>query len=658
MSSPKINKPGHRLILLGIDGLDWERVGPLIEAGQLPHLERLSRQGILSRISGEQPVGRLSSWATIASGVTPDEHGLLTECSPPFPNTQFPGLLNKSWSVPPFWEAIAAADKKCHIIGWPGSEPLHPKGNGIRISDRYWNQQTLTSGNRSDVGQGILPESLIDEFKEFRWHPKEFSPADLRPFIQAIEEVDLNVDPRPWHLAHSLANAISIQAVATHALQDDWQFAAVHIPGLDQILNQFHLYEPPRMPEVAEDDFRRYACVTREAIKLFDQFVGALTALAGLDANLVVLSLYGYPQDSQRISKKDDEHVMHVDVRNPTGFLALSGPAFRSDEWIFGAHLTDIAPTVLAAMGVSLPKGRPGRVLIQAFTNEPSIAFYDPVTPIQSLVTPDLSKITPKESDQELSTDETLALDAAYRLALRWLRSGRVKKALATLLQIIRIQPYRLGPALDQIQCLTMLRRVPEALVVLNTLEQRPQKGLRLRDGLKPKIVPEYDLLRALLFAHLGDRSASESSLKRAESSGSKSAGYHARVGDARLALHQWSAAQAAYEKSVDARPHDGSVWLALAKARYRQRLFTNTVDACLEALALNPFQLESHLILGLALGHLQRIPESIAAFQQSLNLNASCRLAHRALALLYGKQPNDQGRATIHRGLGRLPAN
>ena len=42
---PAAEAPDLRLLVVGLDGADWQIAAPLIDAGRLPHLGRLRKEG-------------------------------------------------------------------------------------------------------------------------------------------------------------------------------------------------------------------------------------------------------------------------------------------------------------------------------------------------------------------------------------------------------------------------------------------------------------------------------------------------------------------------------------------------------------------------------------------------------------------------------------
>ncbi|NLH16300.1 MAG: hypothetical protein GX455_06960 [Phycisphaerae bacterium] len=64
----------------------------------------------------------------------------------------------------------------------------------------------------------------------------------------------------------------------------------------------------------------------------------------------------------------------HMGTHHPDGILLVAGPRVRSSSRIAGANLIDIAPTILAWLGVAVPKSMEGRILQDLFTHRISRA--------------------------------------------------------------------------------------------------------------------------------------------------------------------------------------------------------------------------------------------------------------------------------------------
>ncbi|MCU0231255.1 MAG: alkaline phosphatase family protein, partial [Acidobacteria bacterium] len=68
--------PVARVLYLGLDGMDWEILGPLIARGETPHLGRLAREGVRAELLAYEPIVSPLLWTTAVTGRTPDEHGV------------------------------------------------------------------------------------------------------------------------------------------------------------------------------------------------------------------------------------------------------------------------------------------------------------------------------------------------------------------------------------------------------------------------------------------------------------------------------------------------------------------------------------------------------------------------------------------------------
>ena len=68
-----------QVIVIGLDGFEPKIVTPLLDAGELPNLARLRRQGGFSRIRTTYPVQTPVAWSTFATGMVENFTGLSNE---------------------------------------------------------------------------------------------------------------------------------------------------------------------------------------------------------------------------------------------------------------------------------------------------------------------------------------------------------------------------------------------------------------------------------------------------------------------------------------------------------------------------------------------------------------------------------------------------
>lgn len=151
-----------KVVLIGIDGASWTVIDSLLKDNKLPTLKRLINNGmrkILYNINTinidswhkfyiyrEQqkkipPLGihpDVADWTTLATGVMPERHGLITSTEEDIRRRERPSS-RKQRKKPTIWEIIARHNKKVGIIGWIANWPPLPLKNYIitRISDVF-----------------------------------------------------------------------------------------------------------------------------------------------------------------------------------------------------------------------------------------------------------------------------------------------------------------------------------------------------------------------------------------------------------------------------------------------------------------------------------------------------------------------------------------
>jgi predicted AlkP superfamily phosphohydrolase/phosphomutase len=189
---------GKRVVVLGIDGLDYHLVRDLIGQGRLPHLATLGEAGRFTPLATTTPPQSPVAWSTFITGLDPGEHGIFdfihrqpatiesflstSRTVPPgrmltFGRWQFPlegGRVELLRQGTPFWEVLEARGVETTIVRMPANFP--PSGTATRelsgmgtpdMLGTYGIFTLFTSRpevfERQDVSGGmILPIDVID----------------------------------------------------------------------------------------------------------------------------------------------------------------------------------------------------------------------------------------------------------------------------------------------------------------------------------------------------------------------------------------------------------------------------------------------------------------------------------------------------------------
>ena len=66
----------NKVLLIGWDAADWKIIWPLIAKGEMPALKKLMDKGVYGNMSTMNPPLSPMLWSSVATGKTPDKHGV------------------------------------------------------------------------------------------------------------------------------------------------------------------------------------------------------------------------------------------------------------------------------------------------------------------------------------------------------------------------------------------------------------------------------------------------------------------------------------------------------------------------------------------------------------------------------------------------------
>ncbi len=259
---PKPPTHPNPILVVGIDGGEWKVIEKLWSQGRLPHLKDLAERGTKSTLRtayNSSPV----IWTTIATGVTPREHGI-TDFVVPTSGGDVP-ISSDIRKVPALWNMLTQSGRRVNVLGWWGSWPSE-KINGVVVSDR-----ALLNLERRVSPASYLP-TFLEEIRRAREEPSLFGvddEAEMRDRAIARAAVTLASKPFDLHLVYFRSPDI-----VSHNHWKSYEPGA--FSGIDP-----HELEPNR-----ERVPRSYEAV--------DQALGRLLAAAPKDTNVLVLSDHGF----------------------------------------------------------------------------------------------------------------------------------------------------------------------------------------------------------------------------------------------------------------------------------------------------------------------------------------------------------------------------
>jgi hypothetical protein len=351
--------PARSLVIIGIDGGDWQELSSLIDRGVTPHLAKLVARGASGPLTTFRPTQSPIIWTTIATGQTPHRHGIQGFLER---ETEVPYTSNAR-RVPALWNLLGDRGVSVGVVGWWITWPAEPV-NGTVVS------------YHATPGHGTRKGSLYQDLPH-QTHPPELMEG-LRPTIapsleagrKAVEAFDAGYDPtsqddvrekREFISAWGFGTDRIFSAAAIRVLESEKpRFLATYFAAVDVTSHAFCSSNPWRDRICGKAIDAAYGAIDRQ--------IGEILAAADPNATVIVLSDHGF----DRI----EAHETFFPP-GPDGILILAGEGLAAGSRVEGASVYDITPTILALFGLPVPYDLRGRPLLSAFESD-FIAELDP----------------------------------------------------------------------------------------------------------------------------------------------------------------------------------------------------------------------------------------------------------------------------------------
>jgi predicted AlkP superfamily phosphohydrolase/phosphomutase len=346
--------PKEKVLLIGLDGAEWDLIHPMVEAGELPNLARLMHEGVHGKLRSLEPLAKSPAiWTTIATGRSPEEHGIESFVD----KVNGRPLTQNLRKVRALWNIFSGVGRSVGVVGWLMSWPAE-KVNGFVVSDylQYdargstrMNDRTYPPGLEADIAPMVVhwksvPWRFVDQFLD--------QPADT-----------LRMDPNLVRLLRPIkwigAGDITFAQVGTALYRTEHpDFMAVYLRGMDAMGHLYWNYMIPDSlpPGTLDPEGMKYLTGAERAYYRFtDHLIGPLLDLADENTTIIVVSDHGFKGGLGR----------GVQAHKLDGVIIMAGNHVGKGE-ITGATVYDVTPTVLALMGLPPAQDMRGKVLWSA----------------------------------------------------------------------------------------------------------------------------------------------------------------------------------------------------------------------------------------------------------------------------------------------------
>jgi predicted AlkP superfamily phosphohydrolase/phosphomutase/Flp pilus assembly protein TadD len=359
-----------RVIVVGWDGADWSLLDPLLASGRLPHLKALLEKGAQARLETYRPRASPLLWTTMATGLTPPEHGVVDFQEYDVATASSLPVSGRSRTGPAIWNVASAEGLTSGVVGWWATWPAEAV-KGFFVSDRA--SPVLFDPATLSQSPGLTwPPELADGVRLLGRREGSPSYEDVARFLHvsrasfdAAVAAGRDLDDAVTGFRKILG---STRVYARTALdlydRNHPDLLMLYLEGTDEIGHVLGKYNPPLLPGVDRDEFEKY----KDAVALFyaecDRILGELAARAEMDgATLMLVSDHGFKWGPDRpvlVSsvRAETAYLWH----EPWGVFVLAGPGAAHAKERRTVSVFDVAPILCRLLGLPPDVRMKGRV--------------------------------------------------------------------------------------------------------------------------------------------------------------------------------------------------------------------------------------------------------------------------------------------------------
>ena len=399
--SPRSQDPPPRfpMLLVGVDGMEWSVMKPLLAEGKLPVLQGLMDRGVHGTLTSMSPTFSPVIWTSIATGKVPAKHGIENFVySVGGREDQVRVYTSGHRKTKAFWNILSDHGMTVDCVGWWITYPAE-KIHGVMVS------QTNTTAAAHNQAKAIWKGSLL------KGVPGQVTPPERQnEVLHTLEEMDRTLPeitnqifgrrPHPMDPFGRLlwdetqwafrADATYIR-VAKKLLESPPppDLLAVYIGGTDVVSHRFWRYAHPELyaHPPSEEQVENFRSVIEDYYVYTDRAIGELLSKLPADVTVMVVSDHGFgavnhdrdfaPEDPpfQRNSGAHDDAPPGVFIAAGRYIAAPppepggGAPAGKSPLRTIGSVL-DVMPTLLALKGIPIGEDMDGRPLTSLIQKE------------------------------------------------------------------------------------------------------------------------------------------------------------------------------------------------------------------------------------------------------------------------------------------------
>jgi len=364
-----------RVLVVGLDGANWTVLDPLIDAGHLPNIGPLVRNGAAGHLlcAPADPASACFCppvWTSIATGVPLSDHRI--------PHFYTPSTQRRAEAI---WNLAADRGATVTTVSWRGTWPPEPDVEFV-----------LT-----EPGLDVASEQLFEAWPVKTGHPgrnhplTHFQPPDLLQLLGVLPHEEAR--PPSWSIyardraamraTLELARRQTELELESEYWEQPPELTMILIHGPDKVSHltwnfyqekMYQPFDPTRLLADAENwdgpPLRPapfgWGSVADTYIEA-DEWLGELLETRHYDY-VVFVSDHGMTRNPnvQGLNGHHDRAATEAH----RGIFAIHGPGVEPGGWLGDVSVLDVAPTLAYLLHIPIAQDLPGRVLSEAFEFE------------------------------------------------------------------------------------------------------------------------------------------------------------------------------------------------------------------------------------------------------------------------------------------------
>ncbi len=354
-----VREDGRRVIFVGLDGADWELLDGYMQAGIMPNLAALAREGHTAVLTTIHPALSPLVWTTMMTGTSPLDHGILdfTRRNPQTGSLE--PITSGDRRVPAIWNLATEAGKSVAVFGLWATWPAEPV-RGLLVADRL---SSFTSRNQPPPGIVYPPDREA-------WARETLAKTEAAvgfdalhaylPWLGQDEYERWQAAPDPYAHPVSALRRILVETRAYHALATSWlakqkpDLAIVYFQGTDTLGHVFAPYAPPHQESVSSEDFQRFSQVPELYFAEVDRLLGDYRKLAAASgAVLMIASDHGFHWQEGRPAQLSSAAAATAGRwHRDEGIYLLWGPDVPASENRDRGGVLQVCGTLMSILGM------------------------------------------------------------------------------------------------------------------------------------------------------------------------------------------------------------------------------------------------------------------------------------------------------------------